>query len=378
LKRFQAEAEAIARLKHPNIVQIYEVGEHHGLPYFSLEYCPGGSLDKKLNGTPLPPKEAAALVEVLARAMQAAHEKGIVHRDLKPANVLLGEEGELKITDFGLAKRLEEAGQTHSGVVMGTPSYMAPEQARGQSKAVGPAADVYALGAILYECLTGRPPFTAASAVDTLLQVVSEDPVPPGRLNSKVLRDLETVCLKCLAKSPSHRYASAAELADDLDRFRNGKPIRARRSNLPTPVWYWLRRPQRMRDAGVIHLIAYLMLGLPLLWITIIGVFEIDNLFSVLLLLGAVTAFEIWLGLQTISRHLWSICAGLGQWLFADILHTILFKYNASFSRFVQQPTSYYVVPSVVFGIALYAYLVNREEIRKGGEFPEDRPRAKG
>jgi eukaryotic-like serine/threonine-protein kinase len=157
LARFQTEAEAIARLRHPNIVQVYEVGEHEGKPYFSLEFCGGGSLEKKLGGTPLPPKEAASLVETLARAMQPAHEQHVIHRDLKPANVLLAEDGTPKITDFGLAKKLDEAGQTASGAVMGTPSYMAPEQAEG--KAVGPLADVYALGAILYECLTGRPPF---------------------------------------------------------------------------------------------------------------------------------------------------------------------------------------------------------------------------
>ncbi|HKI32549.1 MAG TPA: serine/threonine-protein kinase [Gemmataceae bacterium] len=158
LSRFRTEAEAIARLQHPHIVQIHEIGEHGGLPYFSLEFCAGGSLEKKLAGTPLPPKEAAALVQTLARAMQAAHEKGVIHRDLKPANVLLAEDGTPKVTDFGLAKKLGEAGQTASGAVMGTPSYMAPEQAGGRSEQMSPLVDVYALGAILYECLTGRPP----------------------------------------------------------------------------------------------------------------------------------------------------------------------------------------------------------------------------
>jgi serine/threonine protein kinase len=176
LDRFKAEAEAVARLQHPNIVQIHEVGEHHGLPFFSLEYCPGGSLDRKLAGTPLPPAEAARLDEVLARAMHAAHQKGLIHRDLKPANVLFAEDGTPKITDFGLAKKLDEAGQTQSGAIMGTPSYMAPEQARGASKQVGPAADVWALGATLYECLTGHPPFKAATAMDTIMQVLNEEP----------------------------------------------------------------------------------------------------------------------------------------------------------------------------------------------------------
>jgi eukaryotic-like serine/threonine-protein kinase len=168
LARFQTEAEAIARLQHLNIVQVHEVGEHEGQPFFSLEFCPNGSLDKKLKGTPLPPREAAGLVQTLARAMQAAHDKNVIHRDLKPANVLLAEDGIPKIADFGLAKKLDETGQTQTGAVMGTPSYMAPEQAEGK-KEVGPAADVYALGAILYECLTGRPPFKAANSFDTLL-----------------------------------------------------------------------------------------------------------------------------------------------------------------------------------------------------------------
>jgi len=227
LARFQTEAEAIARLQHPHIVQIHEVGQHDGLPFFSLEFCPGGSLDRKLAGNPQPSREAAALIEKLAHAMHAAHEKGILHRDLKPANILLAEDDTPKITDFGLAKKLDPVslgresgtGLTATGAVMGTPSYMAPEQAGGKSKELGPACDVYALGAILYECLTGRPPFKAARPLDTLLQVVSDEPVPPTRLNVKTPRDLETICLKCLHKEPSRRYASAAALAEDLRRF---------------------------------------------------------------------------------------------------------------------------------------------------------------
>jgi serine/threonine-protein kinase len=237
LTRFQTEAQAIARLRHPNIVQIHEVGEHEGKPYFSLEFCGGGSLEKKLNGTPLPPKEAVALVETLARALQAAHEQHVIHRDLKPANVLLAEDGTPKVTDFGLAKKLDEAGQTASGAVMGTPSYMAPEQAGGHGRDIGPACDIYALGAILYECLTGRPPFRAANAVDTVLQVVTDEPLPPSRLNSNVPRDLETICLKCLRKIPGQRYASAAMLADDLRRFLGGEPIQARRVGLIERAW---------------------------------------------------------------------------------------------------------------------------------------------
>ena len=242
LARFHTEAEAIARLRHPNIVQVYEVGEHEGKPYFSLEFCGGGSLEKKLNGTPLPPKEAASLLETLARAMQAAHEQKVIHRDLKPANVLLAEDGTPKITDFGLAKKLDEAGQTQSGAIMGTPSYMAPEQAGGKSGDIGRACDVYALGSILYECLTGRPPFKAATALDTILQVVSDEPVPPRRLNAIVPADLETICLKCLEKEPSRRYAGAAALADDLRRFLNGEPIVARPVGGAERLVKWVRR----------------------------------------------------------------------------------------------------------------------------------------
>jgi serine/threonine-protein kinase len=163
------------------VVQVFEVGEHGGLPYFSMEFCEGGSLDRRLAGTPLPPAEAAALIQALAAAVEAAHRQNILHRDLKPANVLLMAEGGPKVSDFGLARWLGESGQTISGAVVGTPSYMAPEQARGEGRGLGPTADVYALGAILYECLTGRPPFKAATAADTLVQVATEDPVPPGR-----------------------------------------------------------------------------------------------------------------------------------------------------------------------------------------------------
>jgi tetratricopeptide (TPR) repeat protein len=242
LARFQSEAKAIARLQHANIVQVHAVGQHEGKPFFSLEFCAGGSLDKRLAGTPQPARESARLVEVLARAMQAAHEKGVIHRDLKPANVLLTADGTPKVTDFGLAKKLDEAGQTASGAVMGTPSYMAPEQAQGETKKVGPAADVYALGAILYECLTGRPPFKAATKFDTILQVLADEPVPVRRLQPKVSRDLETICLTCLHKNPARRYASAAELADDLRRYSDGRPISARPTGPLERGLKWARR----------------------------------------------------------------------------------------------------------------------------------------
>jgi WD40 repeat protein/tetratricopeptide (TPR) repeat protein len=248
LARFRTEAEAVARLQHPGVVQVYEVGEWRAndssppLPFLALEFCPGGSLDKKLAGNPQPPQEAAALVEKLARALAAAHQKGVIHRDLKPANVLLAEDGTPKITDFGLAKKLDEAGQTQTGAIMGTPSYMAPEQAGGSSKEIGPAADVWALGATLYDCLTGHPPFKAATPMDTVLQVLTEEPVPPSRLLPHCPRDLETVCLKCLQKDPRRRYAGAEALAEDLRRFQEGRPIAARPVGQIERAWRWCRR----------------------------------------------------------------------------------------------------------------------------------------
>ena len=256
--RFRTEAEAIARLQHPNIVQIHEVGEHDGRPFFSLEFCPGGSLENKLSGRPLPAEEAARLAETLARAVHAAHRKGVVHRDLKPANVLLAEDGTPKVTDFGLAKKTDETGKTATGVIMGTPSYMAPEQAAGLVKEVGPPADVHALGAILYELLTGRPPFRAATRLDTLLQVMELDAVPVRQLNPRCPRDLETICLKCLRKIPKERYAGAQDLADDLRRFLDGEPVKARPPGSLRLINRWVRH-----HPGVI--VAYLTAAVLLL-----------------------------------------------------------------------------------------------------------------
>src|SRR5262245_16133148 len=260
--RFLAEADAIARLRHPNIVQVYEAGEHNGQPFLALEYIDGGTLADRLGGAQQPARESAALVEVLARAVQHAHEAGIVHRDLKPTNVLLANEGSSsplsprgrgergsvslpfaglvpKITDFGLAKQ-GDAGLTATGAVLGTPSYMAPEQARGIT--VGPAADVWALGAILYECLTGRPPFQGESALDVLEQVRTREAVPPRQVRPKLPHDLETICLKCLQKEPTRRYATAAALADDLARFLAGRPVTARPVGALERAWRWCRR----------------------------------------------------------------------------------------------------------------------------------------
>jgi hypothetical protein len=250
VQRFRAEAEAVARLHHPNIVQVYEVAQYDGRPFFSLEYVEGGTLGDKFGGTPLAPGQAATLVETLARATQHAHEQGVVHRDLKPDNVLLTPGGEPKITDFGLARQTNAgSGATRSGDVFGTPSYMAPEQADGRTHTAGPAADVYALGAILYECLTGRPPFKGNTTLATLHQVLVQEPVSPTRLNFHVPRDLETVCLKCLQKDPARRYASAGELADDLARFVRGEPVRARPVGALGSCWRWARRNRVLAGA---------------------------------------------------------------------------------------------------------------------------------
>ena len=252
LSRFRREAEAFAQLQHPNLVQIYEVDEQEGRPFFSLEFLEGGSLDQRIHGRPQPPMQAAQMVETLARAVHAVHQHGIIHRDLKPANVLLTADGTPKIGDFGLAKKLGQGGQTLSGDIVGTPSYMAPEQAAGKLEEIGPQTDVYALGTILYEMLTGRPPFLAQTSLDTVNQVIAQEPVPPRRLQPKVPRDLETICLKCLHKDPQHRFASALELAQDLHRFQEGEPIQARPTGLARRLVKWARRnPARATLMGV-------------------------------------------------------------------------------------------------------------------------------
>jgi serine/threonine protein kinase len=248
LARFQTEAEAVARLQHPNIVQIYDVGEQNGLPYFSLEFVDGSPLDKQIGGKPQPPRDAAQLIESLARAMHFAHEQGIIHRDLKPANILMTRDRVPKISDFGLAKQLEDAesSQTQSGTIMGTPSYMSPEQARGEVRGVGPLADLYSLGAILYELLIGRPPFVGATTMDTVLQVTKNEPIPPTRLQHEVPADLETICLKCLQKEPAKRYTNCFQLAEDLHRFLAGEPILARPIGRRERLWRWCKRNPKL------------------------------------------------------------------------------------------------------------------------------------
>jgi len=229
VKRFYTEAEAAGKLDHPGIVPVYEVGECDGRHFFSMGFVEGQSLAAKIADGPLPSQEAVQLMRQISEAIAYAHGQGVIHRDLKPANVLVDQQGAPRVTDFGLAKNLEnESGLTQTGSVMGTPSYMPPEQASGKMSKIGPLADVYSLGAMLYCLLTGRPPFQAPSAVDTLLQVVDTDPVPPRRLNPRIPADLETVCLKCLDKDPAKRYKSAGALAEELDRFLRGEPILAR------------------------------------------------------------------------------------------------------------------------------------------------------
>lgn len=278
LARFKNEAATVAQLQHPNIVQIYEVGAAHGRPFLVLEFVEGGSLADRLGGTPFPDRQAAELTATLARAVFAVHQKGILHRDLKPHNVLLQfanadmaanqfsapdspsaiynlKSAIPKITDFGLAKDLERRTETHgpslteTGVVVGTPSYMAPEQAAGRTKEIGPPADIYALGTILYEMLTGRPPFRGATAMETIGQVLSEEAISPRRLRRELPRDLETICMKCLQKEPHRRYGTALELAEDIDRFLAGDPIRARPVSHFERAWRWCRRKPAL--AGV-------------------------------------------------------------------------------------------------------------------------------
>jgi serine/threonine-protein kinase len=254
-RRFRTEAEAAAHLDHPNIVSIYEVGEYEGQPYFCMKLVEG----RTLSGFRGPLEEVARLLTAVARAVHYAHQRGIIHRDLKPGNILLDREGQPHVTDFGLARRLEgDSKLTSTGAIMGTPAYMPPEQASGKRGEVTTLADVYSLGAVLYELLTGRPPFQAETPFDTLVQLMEKEPQPPRALNPEVDRDLEAVCLKCLRKDPHQRYASAAELADDLERWQRGEPTRARPPSAWQAVRYWLRQNLR---AALWVLVVGLVLG---------------------------------------------------------------------------------------------------------------------
>jgi serine/threonine-protein kinase len=271
LQRFRNEAELVAQLDHPNIVPIYEVGEHAEQPYFSMKLIEGGSLATFLRSVPESGtllRSVAKLMATVARAVHHAHQRGILHRDLKPSNILLDSDGQPHVTDFGLAKRLDPGREaqeilTHSGAVVGTPAYMAPEQAVARNGAVTTAADVYGLGAVLYALLTGQAPFQGGSVLETLAQVEESDPEPPGRINPKVPRDLETICLKCLQKEPERRYASAQALAEDLDRWLRGEPIQARPTGRLEALLRWCRR-QPVQAALAAALFLALAIGVPL------------------------------------------------------------------------------------------------------------------
>jgi serine/threonine-protein kinase len=335
-QRFRNEAESVANLDHPNIVPIYEVGEYEGLSYFSMKLIDGPSLADRISNRGkgnsdscpstlphaacrIPQSEAARLVATVARAVHHAHQRGILHRDLKPSNILIDAQGEPHVTDFGLAKRVAASSElTQSGAIVGTPSFMAPEQTSGKKSAVTTATDVYSLGAVLYALLTGRPPFLGDSILETIEQVRDQAPEPPSGVNRRVDRDLETICLKALDKDPQRRYESARELAEDLERWLRGEPIFARPSSLLHRVSLWSRRPARIRDAGLIATIVGVMFTI---WASS-GLFllargrlqpERPRQFVLYLLawIGAIYVPLIVAGWNSIARRLWALWVGL-------------------------------------------------------------------
>lgn len=266
-QRFQIEVETAARLQHPNIAQVYEVGEDNGQPFMAMEFCPGGTLEAQIRDRPQPPRDAAATVACLADALHYSHEAGIVHRDIKPANVLLSAEGTPKVVDFGLAKRLDgEDGFTKTGAIMGTLGYMAPEQAAGRTREATPATDVYSLGAVLYKLLTGRPPFHGASDLETINSIVSRDPVSVRSLQPRVPMDLVTICHKSLEKNPARRYATAAAMADDLRRFLADLPIQARALGPAERSWRWARRHPGISFVSLAGVLVLLLVASCLAW----------------------------------------------------------------------------------------------------------------
>jgi serine/threonine-protein kinase len=332
LHRFRNEARTAANLDHPGLVPIFEVGEQDGRLYYTMKLIEGGSLTARLARFKGNPRLAAELMAAIAKAIQYAHEQGILHRDLKPSNILLDRDGRPHVTDFGLAKWFEEDSTlTDSGIVVGTPGFMSPEQAAGRYRDMSPLADVYGLGAILYAALTGRAPFRALTTLETLEQVRSLDPIPPARLEPQLPRALEAVCLKCLRKEPRLRYPSARDLGEDLERFLAGQPTKARPANPATLFWLWCRRPQRIRDGGLamvtVNAIAFITFAVGLLGV-VLGVVPVVEREPVaayaLACMVANFAPGIWLGVKTLQRRLWAIWGGnlLTLW---EITGTALF-----------------------------------------------------
>ncbi|HJT36347.1 MAG TPA: serine/threonine-protein kinase [Pirellulales bacterium] len=294
--RFRSEAAAAARLAHPNIVPVYEVGEHDGQPYFAMKYVEGTTLGRRLADGPLPPRESAELLTPVCQAIHYAHQHGILHRDLKPSNILIDGEGRPHVTDFGLAKQVTAETQlTRSGAIIGTPSYMAPEQAAGNRGQLGPASDVYSLGTILYHTLTGRPPFQAASPVDTVLLVLEQDPLPPRLVNPRADRDLEMIALHCLQKPPLLRYPSAEALANDLRAYLADEPISARSGRFTQVIARWFRETH--------HATVLENWGLLWMWHSL-----------ALFVICLVTNWFQWLGIASPGPYIALWTAGMGTW----------------------------------------------------------------
>ena len=323
LQRFLGEAEAFAALQHPNIVQIFEISQHDGLPFFTLEFVPGGTLVERIHGRALAPQEAASLVEQLARGMSFAHAKGLVHRDLKPGNVLLAADGTPKITDFGLVTQVGADGRlTRSGAIMGTPSYMSPEQAASKKK-IGPAADVYGLGAILYECLTGRPPFEGETTVEIVQRVLSDDPLPPRHVNANIPSDLEQICLRCLEKDAAMRPASAAELSRLLTQFLRGEDVLAARLPLTQRLLRWCRaRPALAAHLGVLFICAVVVFAK----VAVTGIDRFSPIFPWVRLHVVLSIIGVWMLLCAAFQKclLWQRCAGVVPFVWSGVDVVIL------------------------------------------------------